>query len=394
MKVMYHHKTRCSGADGTHIKGIVDGFKSLGYQVDVISYAGCNVDFESKKLSDKDKRIATKMPRILFEMLEVLYNIPAILRLVVYQIRNKYDIVYERYALLSMVGCFISIFFRKPLFLEVNFTTRSEIYPKRTGVFRFLESFLEHLIFKRAAIIYVISDHLKHDILSHGIDKEKILVLPNAVDIEHFKPMESDKKILDKYGITKKDRIIGWVGCFAPWHGLDLLLDSFKLLLEKNKDVKVMLIGGGQTYQVIKQRIKEEHLDERAIFTGRVLYDVLPAYINMFDIAVVPDAAAYTSPVKMFEYMAMQKPVVGPRLKNIKLVISDGQEGILFNRKDAEGLKNALINLLSDSELSTKMGAAGRKKVSNNHTWRKNVEKIIDFYNSITDVSSLKIENI
>src|ERR671931_103740 len=97
----------------------------------------------------------------------------------------------------------------------------------------------------------------------------------------------------------------------------------------------------------------------------------------MMDICVIPGSNEYRSPIKLFEYMAMGKPVVAPRLKPIQDVIQDGQEGILFSPDDKESLKQSLEFMIDRQEKRTIMGQNARKKITGKHTWRKNAERIV-----------------
>ncbi|MFA5118284.1 MAG: glycosyltransferase family 4 protein [Candidatus Omnitrophota bacterium] len=387
MRVLYHHRTRCSGADGTHIKGVVQGFEKLGYQVDIISLGnyggGCSQKADPEKAQQKKKKsIFIRMPRFLFEFLELAYNLPACIHLLYYACIHRFDIVYERYAFLNLGGFCMSLLGKKPLFLEVNFTTQTTVYPKRTGIFSWLETAIERLVFRHAVIIIVISDKLKNDIAAMGVAFEKIIVLPNAVDIEKFKLECDPQEIRLRHGIQKGDKVIGFVGSFYPWHGVDFLLDAYKEVLAFRRDVRLLLIGDGQMSAKLKEQVAREGLNDYVIFTGPVSHDNLPGYLAAFDIGVMPDSNNYGSPMKIFEYMAMAKPIVAPRLSPIESVIVHGRQGLLFPQRDKQGLVDALMQLLSDDGLCARMGSLGREKVIAEHTWVENVRKMTRFYES------------
>ena len=349
MKILYHHRTRCTGADGTHIYGVIGGFEKLGHSVSIVSPAGCETAPEGDKVKNQspDSRkggLLVRVPRVLFELFELFYNVPLIRRLIRQQRGHKFDIVYERYAFMNLGGFALSRLFGVPLFLEVNFTSRTEVYPKRTGIFGALERWTERLIFRQAAIIIVISDNLKQDIAGCGIDGSKILVAPNAVEIENFIPHPAPEALKDQYGLNNSDKIIGFVGSFYPWHGLDFLLDTFKQVLREFSHVKLMLLGDGQTCSGLKERVKNENLAEKVIFTGRISHSQLADYLALFDIGVMPDSNEYGSPMKIFEYMAMERAVVAPRLGPIEAVITDKREGMLFKRGDPVESKNFVLS--------------------------------------------------
>jgi glycosyltransferase involved in cell wall biosynthesis len=120
------------------------------------------------------------------------------------------------------------------------------------------------------------------------------------------------------------------------------------------------------------------------IFPGAVPYEQVPEYIAMMDICVIPGSNEYRSPIKLFEYMAMEKPVVAPRLKPIQDVIQDREEGILFSTNDRESLKESLMFLIDCQEKRKIIGQNARNKIIAKHTWRQNAEQIVEIALKIT----------
>src|SRR6185312_10399925 len=107
-------------------------------------------------------------------------------------------------------------------------------------------------------------------------------------------------------------------------------------------------------------------------------HDELPAHVAAFDVAVMPDSNEYGSPMKIYEYMAMGKPVVGPRLGPLEDGIRDGETGILFERLDASALESALATLLGDESRRRLMGRRAREHVLASHTWTRNAERVLE----------------
>lgn len=385
MNIVYNHRTRCSGADGTHIKGVIKGFETLGHKVFIIAPKALSSEPNSNNKANK-KPLILNLPRVLFELLELLYNLPAFCRLYLGYRKNRYDLIYERYSFLNFSGYLLSRFTKSPLLLEINFTTKTQVYPIRTKIFISLARWLERIIFQHAKIIIVISNVLKKEISEWGINADKILVLPNAVELELFQPRDPMGNLKEQYKIDKNDKVIGFVGSFYPWHGVDFLIDTYQDILQEYDKVSLMLLGDGQMATLLKKRVQEMGLENKVVFTGRVPHDKLPDHIALFDIGIMPDSNNYGSPMKIFEYMAMEKPVVAPKLKPIEEVIENGQEGVLFTQRNKQELKEALLNLLNNKELCNSMGKEGRAKVLRNHTWDINVKKILEHYNKITSV--------
>jgi sugar transferase (PEP-CTERM/EpsH1 system associated) len=144
------------------------------------------------------------------------------------------------------------------------------------------------------------------------------------------------------------------------------------------------LIGDGPVKNDIQRKAKGLNIEEKVIFIGRVEPQYMPEYISLFDIAVMPDSNNYGSPMKIFEYMAMGKPVVAPRLGPLEDGIEDGKQGILFTQHNREELGAALKRLCLDDNLRLKMGDAARKNILDNHTWIKNAEVTLELLRNLT----------
>ena len=170
--------------------------------------------------------------------------------------------------------------------------------------------------------------------------------------------------------------VIGFVGGFYPWHGVHLLLDILPEMAQKVPNVALLLVGEGPLKIFLQAKARQMGMASSIIFTGHVPHDNLPRYIAAFDIAVLPDSNDYGSPMKIYEYMAMGKPVVAPRLAPVEEGIIDGKVGLLFQKQDKAAMASAIMTLLQDKAKRLRMGEAAREHVLNN-TWKKNAERVI-----------------
>src|SRR5262249_9581762 len=138
----------------------------------------------------------------------------------------------------------------------------------------------------------------------------RVVLTPNAANPAHFRP---DVEPVHDIGGRRIDTgpVVGFVGTFAPWHGLDLLVQAFARVADRF-DAKLVLVGDGPERARIEQLCRSSGLAQRVAFAGTVSYADLPRYVAAFNIGVMPDSNDYGSPVKVFEYMASGKPVVVP----------------------------------------------------------------------------------
>jgi glycosyltransferase involved in cell wall biosynthesis len=388
LNILYSHRTQGKGVEGVHIREIIRAWQREGHHVDIIEPDGISVLDEENKDDNKSSRqvlykyISKYTPEIIFEIFEIFYNFNLNKKLQRALNKNRYNFMYERYALFNWMGAKRAKKARIPFILEVNYTSYTPLYRKRSKILKPLAHSVERWIFKNTDGFVVVSTHLKEHLISLGIEEEKIIILTNAADPDRFSPEISGEEIRDEYNLQGKT-IIGFVGGFYPWHGLKLLLDAFESLYKNHKKIALFLIGDGPMRPAIEARVSRSGLKEQVSFAGSVPHNKLPRYIATFDIAVMPHSNEYGSPMKIYEYMAMGKPVLGPRFGPLEDGITHGVEGFLFEPGNVEELTLYLERLIKDMDLRRSMGGKGRKRVINKHNWTNNALSILKFFNFI-----------
>ena len=136
-------------------------------------------------------------------------------------------------------------------------------------------------------------------------------------------------------------------------------------------------------YNEISEMVKREELYDNILMVGGVDHDKVPEYVALFDVAVIPHSNNYGSPMKVFEYMAMGKAVVAPRLGPLEDVIQDGMSGLLFDPEDEEDLINKILIAVNNDELRIDIGKAARLSILEKHNWHKNAQEILNLYNRV-----------
>ena len=208
---------------------------------------------------------------------------------------------------------------------------------------------------------------------SCGIPLKKSELIPNGVDTELFKKYPSDE-IKKELGINN-DFVVGHVGVLREWIDLEPLFIAVKQLSE-NLDISLLIVGGGIGYEENVELAKKYGLLKNIIFTGTVPYTQVPKYISCMDACVIPfklDAVSQNSlPLKLFEYMACEKPVISTKVEGIMAAV---QNKILY-ASNAEEYKNKIIELYNDEELQRKIGLESRNFVEKNYNWSKITSKL------------------
>ncbi|WP_458108804.1 glycosyltransferase family 4 protein [Arthrobacter sp. R3-55] len=231
-------------------------------------------------------------------------------------------------------------------------------------------------VMRSADLVVTLGESMKRNIASFGVEKDKILISPNAVGGAYLEaPMEHGeaRRIL---GLDPKNLYIGTVSSLVDYEGLDDLIASFALLAPRLPRLKLVLVGDGTAAPTLRAQVKRLGLSDRTIFTGRVPPDQARLYHLALDVFVVPrkDLAVTRSvtPLKPVEALASGRPVVASDLDALREIVHDGINGRLTEAENPVLLADVLFELLNDEGLRRQMGSAGRAEVLASRTWRAN----------------------
>ncbi len=290
-----------------------------------------------------------------------------------------FDLIHERFNLLALGGAWASRRLGIPFVLEVNADLLEQRKWKgipEMGLRRLFAIWATKFCFDSAANIICISGGLKEHLRERWrIEESKLTVLPCAADVEAFQPNRSAEAVRESLGLTTEP-VVMWVGGFYPWHDLDLLLESFRQVLQKRPDAKLLLVGDGQTRPMVEQRVSANGLRHAVIMTGAVSHSRVPEMLSVADVAVVPAAPVSASrggtgtPLKLFEYMAAGKAIVATALNQATEVIRDGVNGRLVAAGDINGFAEATLSLLNDPVERGRLGQNARREAVEHYSWK------------------------
>jgi PEP-CTERM/exosortase A-associated glycosyltransferase len=230
---------------------------------------------------------------------------------------------------------------------------------------------------KRAAHVFTICEGLRSDIVARGIAADKVTVIANAVDIDAFepggKPDEALKAQLGLAGCT----VIGFIGSFYAYEGLDLLLAALPQLLQARPDVRVLLVGGGPQEQALRAQAAALGVADKVVFTGRVPHQQVQRYYDVVDVLAYPRHSMrlteLVTPLKPLEAMAQGRLLVASDVGGHKELIRHGETGMLFQAGSAEALTQTLVDLLAQRERWPHLRANGRRFVEAERNWAASV---------------------
>ncbi|HKQ09035.1 MAG TPA: glycosyltransferase family 4 protein [Blastocatellia bacterium] len=367
-----------AGGMASHIAGFGRGALMLGHRLRFIASGDIGFAGEAD-VEVIEPSTLISATRALFELWNNLRFTLRALR-VTGDRQGDVDFIYQRYSRFNWTGVALSLATGLPLMLEFN---GSEVWVARhwdpVGMVGLLTRF-ERLNLRAADFIFVVSDVQRRGLFAAGVDAARIVVNPNGVDVESFHP-GGGGVVRDELGIQGKV-VVGFTGTFGPWHGAPVLARAATRINDSR--CHFLFIGDGDERTATESIIETAGKPGRATFTGRVAHQRVAAYLDACDILVSPHVAAadgsefFGSPTKLFEYMAMARPVVASRLGQIADVIVDGVNGLLVEPGDAATLAQAIERLAKDEALRRRLGAAARQTVIEHYTWRHNAARVFD----------------
>ncbi|MBD0373203.1 MAG: glycosyltransferase family 4 protein [Pyrinomonadaceae bacterium] len=372
------------GGASSHINGFINAALKQGARIHLISndrIAGLDEARTSLTVIEPEPVGTT---RAAFD----LHNNLVFTRGAVQEIeKSPPDFIYQRYSRFTWAGIEASLATSRPLFLEYN---GSEVWVGRhwdaAGMFPLLER-VERLNLLAAARIFVVSEVERRNLLRAGLPDEKIVVNPNGVDTEKFRPGVGGWQIRKELGIAEDEILAGFVGTFGPWHGVMELAHAISLV-PYDARLKFLLIGAGKLREEVERVVREAGVRDRVHFAGVVEHERVPAYLDACDMLVSPHipledgSEFFGSPTKLFEYMAMGKGIVASRLGQIGDVLKTEETALLVEPGNVNQLSEALLRLTRSKELRERLGRAARSQAVEHHTWAHNARRVLDAYRS------------
>lgn len=247
---------------------------------------------------------------------------------------------------------------------------------------------LETRAIKQVDHVFTICEGLRSDIVARGIPADKITVIPNAVDINEFNlASPPDPELQREFGLNGKT-VVGFIGSFYAYEGLDLLLDALSELIRQRPDVCVLLVGGGPQEANLRQQAERLGLGEHVIFAGRVPHRDVNRYYDLIDILAYPRhpmrLTELVTPLKPLEAMAQGQIFVASDVGGHKELIQHDKTGILFQAGERDALAKAIWQLLESRDRWPALKANGRKFVEDVRNWRNSVANYVKPYEALT----------
>jgi glycosyltransferase involved in cell wall biosynthesis len=378
MRILYHHRTASRDGQAVHIEELILALRELGHEVRVVAPAA-DGGTGSDAMGDEVRwvrRLRDRLPRALYELLELGYSGLSYLRLARAVRAFRPDVVYERYNLFLLSGLLIKWRYGLPLLLEVNAPLADERQRFGDGLgLPALARWAEGLSWRGADVVLSVTRVLDRDVGARGVPAERRRVIPNGINEAHFAAAPSAavaKAALGWQGAL----VLGFTGFVRDWHGVDRVL-RWMADGQAPPQARLLVVGDGPARAGLECLARELAIEERVRFTGVIARDAVPAHVAAFDIALQPAVVRYASPLKLFEYLALGKAIVAPRLPNIEEVLADGRNALLFDPAQAGSLEAALSRLCADVALREHIARGAAATIAEQGlTWRANAQRV------------------
>jgi PEP-CTERM/exosortase A-associated glycosyltransferase len=232
---------------------------------------------------------------------------------------------------------------------------------------------LETHALKQADHVFTICEGLRGDIVARGLPADGVTVIPNAVDIDAFEPGgQPDEALKARLGLAGTT-VVGFIGSFYAYEGLDLLLQAVPALRVRRPEVRVLLVGGGPQEAALKAQAATLGLSNTVVFTGRVPHTEVQRYYDLVDVLAYPRhpmrLTELVTPLKPLEAMAQGRVLLASDVGGHRELIRDGDTGYLFRAGQVDALVQGLDRVLSARADWAKVRAAGRRFVEQERNW-------------------------
>jgi glycosyltransferase involved in cell wall biosynthesis len=398
---VYGHK----GAS-IHLRSVAKALSALGHDVRILSPATereANADFtvavqslpaeplhvDMVKALRKSDKWLKEMPtghkaRVAHETRNLLYNNT------VQSAASDFDgwqpeLVYERYALFSYGGLELARALGVPHLLEVNAPLVLEQQRARGLHMQDVAQAIENRVWCGTDAFLGVSAELTELAGQMGVKADRLHVVPNGVDPERYQVDEALRMQWRTQLGLREGPVIGFVGSLKTRHGTDVLLRAFAALAYLHPTASLLYYGDGPMREELQNLTGELGLEDRVRFSGAVDHARVPELLAAMDLAVAPYLASddfYFSPIKVYEYLAAQLPVIASDIGQISALIEAGQV-LPAQAGDADSLRQAMESVLEDRDAAAQSAQRGYQWVLAERTWEANAQRIVSLANSL-----------
>ena len=299
----------------------------------------------------------------------------ATMQLTIAAIKHKADIfiIGKPHPMNSVAGLIARIFHRSQVILDCD------DYEAGSGRFnskwqKSIISAFEKWVPKQVNSVLTNTFFMRDNLISWGVNPDKIYYLPNGVDISRFQPPEQQEvnSLRNELGLEEK-KVIGFIGSLSlPSHPVNLLLEAFQELQNDDQNFRLLLVGGGEDLPTLKNLAHKSDRPECILFTGRVPPEKISLYYYLLDVSVDPvyddEAAKGRSPLKLFESWACGVPIITSDVGDRRNLLGQPEAGLLVKPGDPASLAQGIRSITMYPDFANELSLRGKQRVKS-YTW-------------------------
>jgi len=374
LRILFHHRIASRDGQAVHMEELIAALRRQGHSVALVGPRA----FAEQSFGGELGLVAAlkrRLPAWLYELLELGYSLYALGPLAAAYLRFRPDAVYERFSLFMLAGLILRRATGVPYLLEVN----SPLYEERAAhdglSLRWLGRLCQRALWRGADVVLPVTHALAAYVRDTSVPDARIRVIANGVDPDRFAGTVDAETVKGDLGLDGRV-VLGFTGFVKRWNRLDQVL---RLMARAGApdDLHLLLVGDGPARAELEDLAASLGLAGRLTVTGVVDRDAVQRYAAAFDIALLPGVTPYSSPLKMFEYMALGRAIVAPNSANIREILTDGRDARLFDPDREDAFAEAILALARDAALRDRLGACARDAIhARSLTWDANAERV------------------
>jgi glycosyltransferase involved in cell wall biosynthesis len=384
-----------SGGYATRSHGVATGLRDAGFDVHVMTRPGYPQDIvtglEEQIVPEIDEidgipyRRTFEPPRRSLKFVNYVPEAARVLEEQYRKLRPALVISASNHvvALPALIACRrlgIPFVYEVRGFWEVTKMSREEDYGE-SAAYK-LQSMLEAAVCTEADHVFTLTQPMREELIERSVAAEKIDLLPNSCDPSKFEPCAPDRALAAELGIPEGVPVIGYIGTFVDYEGLEDLARACGLLKQRGHTFRLVLVGNentsgtdtGPITRMIAEAAAEADFSDWLIMPGRVPHEVVHSYYSLLEICPFPrkpwPVCEMVSPMKPLEALAMEKLVIVSSVRALVEMIEDDRTGLVFTKGDITSLADTLERAMASPELRSRLGKAGRAWVEAERTWK------------------------
>jgi glycosyltransferase involved in cell wall biosynthesis len=368
------------GGAVTHISGILKGFRSAGFRIGLVAVDKPPVQLRA--VID-DLEVVSSLParaRLTSDVQGVLLNraVSRSGRLLAKRLRP--GLIYQRHRSFLLSGASVAKDCGAAFVLEWNGSEvwkRAADWAERLPIERPFDPLLarnERSIVRSADLVIAVSTPAAAAAIAAGSQIERTIVVPNGVDFDQIDACTKGRERT----ASRRSRV-GWIGSFGPWHGAEVLIRALSVM---PAEIEILMIGDGSSRTACQKLAEQLGVSSRVEWAGALPHcDALQLLVRCDLLASphtpLPSQEFFGSPTKIFEYMALGRPIVASALGQIAEVLEDGRTARLVPPGDVQALADAVVELLKREDRGASLGRAARDEARQRHTWEDRAQEIL-----------------